>query len=95
MYKIYISGQVESFLGSLASTPKLRLRAALAKLANEKGDILGLENELIGFSRLKVGRYRVVFRYVAPRTIDCIFAEERKLVYEIFAALLSEKMESR
>jgi mRNA interferase RelE/StbE len=36
----------------------------------------------------------VVFRYVEPRTIDCIFVEERKLVYEIFAALLSEKLAS-
>jgi len=82
-------------LGELAPTPKLRLRAALAKLANEKGDLIALENELAGFSRLKVGRYRVVFRYVEPSTIDCIFVEERKLVYEIFAALLSEKLESR
>ena len=86
---------MERFLGSLAPTPKLRRRAALAKLANEKGDILALENELVGFSRLKGGRYRVVFRYVEPSTIDCIFVEERKLVYEIFAALLNEKMESR
>ncbi|MBC7368243.1 MAG: transposase domain-containing protein [Undibacterium sp.] len=28
-------------------TPKLRLRAALAKLASEKGDIIALENSLI------------------------------------------------
>jgi mRNA interferase RelE/StbE len=41
-----------------------------------------------------VGRHRVVFRCVDPHPIDCIFVEERKLVYEIFAALLSEKFES-
>ena len=94
MYKVCISEQVEGFLAGMAPTPKLRLRAALAKLANEKGDIIALENELAGFSRLTVGRYRVVFRYVEPHTIDCIFVEERKLVYEIFAALLSEKFEA-
>jgi hypothetical protein len=33
---------VARFLGSLAPTAKLRLRAALAKLTNEQGDILAL-----------------------------------------------------
>ena len=35
MYKVCISEQVEAFLAGMAPTPKLRLRAALAKLADE------------------------------------------------------------
>jgi mRNA interferase RelE/StbE len=94
MYKVRISEQVERFLQSLAPTPKLRLREAMGQLARHKGDIKALENDLSGFSRLKVGRYRVVFCYAEPSTIDCVFAEERKLVYEVFAALLREQFET-
>ena len=94
MYRVRISEQVERFLLSLAPTPKRRLREAMGRLARQQGEIKVLENDLNGFSRLKVGRYRVVFCYVEPSTIDCIFVEERKLVYEVFAALLREQFET-
>jgi len=94
MYKVRISEQVERFLQRLAPTPKHQLREAMGQLARQQGDIKALENDLIGFSRLKVGRYRIVFCYVEPSTIDCVFAEERKLVYEVFAALLREQFET-
>lgn len=93
-YKVRISEQVEGFLRSLAPTPRRRLRDAVGKLAREQGDIKALENDLSGFYRLKVGRYRVVFCYTEPSTVDCIFAEERKLVYEVFAELLRERFET-
>jgi len=94
MYRVRISEQVERFLQSLAPIPKRRLREAMGRLARQQGEIKVLENDLSGFSRLKVGRYRVVFCYVEPSTIDCIFVEERKLVYEVFAALLREQFET-
>ncbi len=90
MYKINTSEQVAGFIARLAPTPRLRVRKAITNLARDVGDIRALENDLSGFYRLKVGQYRVVFCYAAPSTIDCIFAEERKLVYEIFSALLRE-----
>jgi mRNA interferase RelE/StbE len=61
-------------------------------LANGKGAVISLEDNLAGFHRLKVGRYRVIFCYVTPMTVDCIFAEERKLVYEVFSSLLRENL---
>ena len=90
MYKGNTSEQVDAFLVRLAPTPRLRLREAMGKLRTEGGDIRVLEGDLSGFYRLKRGRYRVIFCYAEPRTIGCIFAEERKLVYEIFSALLRE-----
>ena len=90
MYKVNTSEQVDAFLSRLAPTPRLRLREAIGKLRTEGGDIRTLESDLSGFCRLKSGRYRVIFCYSEPSTIDCIFAEERKLVYEIFSALLRE-----
>ena len=92
MYKVRISEQVESFLATLPPEPKHQLKTALAKLEHEQGNITALENELAGFSRLRVGRYRVVFCYVEPHTIDCIFAEDRKLVYALFGALIREHL---
>lgn len=65
------------------------LKRAILQLANERGDIRALGDDLSGYYRLKVGRYRVVFRYLPGRIIDCVYANERKLVYEVFAAEMS------
>jgi mRNA interferase RelE/StbE len=92
MYKVRVSAQVEAFAQTLAPTPRRALRAGMAGLAHEDGDRRALEDDLAGFWRLRVGRIRVIYGHVAPQTIDCIFAEERKFVYELFGALLREQM---
>jgi len=83
-----------SFLKSLAPEPRRRIRDALRGLQQGKGDILALEQELTGFCRLRVGRYRVIFHYV-PKSNGpecfCDYAESRNLIYEHFAAVLSEE----
>lgn len=93
MARVRISPQVEAFLGRLAPEPRRKLRAALVGLGKPTGDIKPLENELAGLYRLRVGRYRVIFSYAAPDTVDCIYAEERRIIYEVFAALLREKLD--
>jgi mRNA interferase RelE/StbE len=90
MYNVRVSAQVEAAARTLAPTPRRAVRAALAGLAHERGDLKALEGTLAGFWRLRVGRHRVVFCYVAPRTIDCLFLEERNVVYEIFSTLLRD-----
>jgi len=95
LYKIHVSSQVEEFVCSLAPAPKHAIREAIARLDKQRGDIRALENDLAGFSRLRVGRYRVIFTHAPGMTIDCLFAEERKLVYEIFGALLRELLEGK
>ncbi|AHF91105.1 hypothetical protein OpiT1DRAFT_02515 [Opitutaceae bacterium TAV1] len=95
MYKVRISEQVEFFLRTLPPGPKHAVREAVARLASQKGQIKALENELSGFWRLRVGRYRVIFTYARPMTIDCLFAEERKLVYEVFGELMKEKLQGQ
>lgn len=59
-------------------------KRAVLGLATEKGDIKALGDKLSGYYRLKVARYRIIFRYTPERTIECVFAEERKLIYEVF-----------
>ena len=57
-----------------------------------KADILPLEENLAGFWRLRVGRFRIVFDYESSTTIRCLFIEERRLVYKVFAAMLKERL---
>ncbi|MSU49030.1 MAG: hypothetical protein EXS37_08095 [Opitutus sp.] len=65
------------------------VKEAIRALAEEKGDIRALHDDLSGWNRLKVGRYRLIFRYVAGRKIQCVYLNDRKLVYELFAAEMS------
>lgn len=91
MSKVYISEQVIAFMHRQAPEPRRSLKAALVDLEKGKGDLIALEENLAGFWRLRVGRFRIVVRYEEDR-IDCVFAEERRLVYELFAAMLREKL---
>jgi mRNA interferase RelE/StbE len=90
MHKVRTSPQVDAYLATLPPEIKHRLRLAMRALAKGRGDVRALEDELAGFHRLRVGRHRVVFCYRDDQWIDCIFAEERKLVYELFSALLRD-----
>lgn len=82
--KVELSVQVAEFARRLAPEPRRALRRALGRLASGAGDIKGLEGPLQGYSRLRVGGYRVVF-WDSARRIECVFAEHRSIVYEVFA----------
>jgi mRNA-degrading endonuclease RelE of RelBE toxin-antitoxin system len=69
------------------------LRLALRGLEQERGDIRPLEGELKNYHRLRVGVWRIIFRYGPVRggvqTIYCAFAENRSIVYLLLEELLS------
>jgi mRNA-degrading endonuclease RelE of RelBE toxin-antitoxin system len=92
--KIRVEEQVEAFVKSLAPDPRKRLRLAIKGLADARGDIKSLEGNLAGYCRLRVAGYRVISKERTERgsrVIDCIYAERRALVYEIFVHLLTEQ----
>ena len=92
--RIRVATQVEAFVKSLAPDPRRRLRLAIKGLADGRGDIKSLEGNLAGYCRLAVTGYRVIYKERAERggrVLDCVFAERRALVYEIFARLLIEQ----
>ncbi|HEV2803508.1 MAG TPA: hypothetical protein VGW57_01125 [Chthoniobacterales bacterium] len=71
------------------------LREALRGLTRERGDIRALEGPLEDYHRLRVGGYRVIFKYelsAKRRTIRCIYAERRSAVYETFQQLLRKHL---
>ncbi|HVU38923.1 MAG TPA: hypothetical protein VHC95_11360 [Opitutales bacterium] len=86
------SRQVIDFACRLAPVPRRMLKRALADLRNDGGDIQPLEANLTGYHRLRVGRFRVIFKYQPGNVIDIIFVEERALVYEVFEAELTRKL---
>jgi mRNA-degrading endonuclease RelE of RelBE toxin-antitoxin system len=83
-YRVQSREQVNRFFGTLAPETRRKLRQALRELEAEKRDILPLRENLAGFHRLRVGGYRIIFRYLPGRIIECVFAEKRSLVYQLF-----------
>ncbi len=89
--KVRVAPHVEAFVKSRAPGPRKRLTRAVKALARQAGDIRPLEGPLAEYSRLRVGGYRVIFteKFAAgERRIDCVFAERRSIVYDLFEQLL-------
>jgi mRNA interferase RelE/StbE len=91
--KVELEQQVVDFIRSLPPEPRLALRRGLKNLEKEEGDIRALEGELEGFYRLRVLRYRIIFFYHVRgdrRTIRCVYAAPRSIIYEVFAERFRE-----
>ena len=93
--RVRLTAQVVDFVRSQAPEPRRRLRQPLRNLTQEKGDLLALEAPLQDYHRLRVGPYRIILRYAGKKTIECIFAERRSIVYEVFADALIERLTRR
>jgi mRNA-degrading endonuclease RelE of RelBE toxin-antitoxin system len=81
------------YLQRLAPKPRHARRLAIRALAQKRGDIKPLTNDLEGFCRLRVSNHRVIFEYEMVRrtpTITCVFAGPRKWIYEVFQSRLME-----
>jgi mRNA interferase RelE/StbE len=93
---VELEQQVVNFVRSLPPQPRQALRRALKNLEWELGDIRALEGDLVGFYRLRVQRYRVIFSYEIRdrrRVIRCVHAAARSIVYEIFAQRLRDLLD--
>jgi mRNA-degrading endonuclease RelE of RelBE toxin-antitoxin system len=88
--KIRISEQVAGFVKGLAPEPRRKLRLAMKRLAKGQGDIKVLDGPLASYSRLRVSEFRIIFYPRGLNEIECIYAEKRSIVYEVFAAALRE-----
>jgi mRNA interferase RelE/StbE len=82
------------FIKRLSLVPRRVLKKALKDLGAERGDIRSLEQELAGCYRLRVGKYRVIVRHGESGSIDVLFVEERRIVYEVFEEQFAKKLRS-
>lgn len=83
-HRVLVREQVKGFIATLGPESRRKIRLALRGLESERGDCLPLKERLSGYHRLRVGSYRVVYRYVPGKVIECVFAEERGLIYNLF-----------
>ena len=89
--KISASEQVQNWLVALPPDTKKRVRRALRELEKGKGDIKPLHKELAGWSRLRVGGLRIVFRPLPGQIIRLQYADTRDVVYENFLKVLARR----
>ena len=94
MLKIDVKQPVYDFIRRQAPEPRRALKRALKELEHERGDILSLEQPLDGYYRLRIGKFRLIFRYSNAGIIEAIFLEERSMVYEVFEAQLIARLKS-
>jgi len=90
--RVRVGWRVEDFLGTLAPEPRRGLWRGIKGLAKGEGDIKQLEGKLASFSRLRVGRMRVIYdvQIVAgDRQVLCLFAGHRATVYTLVEQLLA------
>ena len=81
--------QVTEYVKRLAPEQRRAIKAGLRVLESGKAaDTQPLEDELEGFYRLRVGKFRIVDRYLPEVGISCEFVEVRRLVYERFTSML-------
>lgn len=79
------SDQVVGALKGLHPGVRRDIRRALHELnAGKKRDVAGLTGKLAGFRRLRVGKYRIVFRYSDAGELIAEFLGLRETVYESF-----------
>lgn len=96
--RVEVEQQVLDFIASLPPEPRRSLRRAIRQLANWRGDIRQLEGPLEGFYRIRIQRYRIIFfvhQLARRRTIRCVYAAPRNIVYEIFARQLTDLLRER
>jgi len=93
--EVRVGGQVEKFVKGLAPEPRRGLTRAIKGLAQGQGDVKLLEGRLAGYYRLRVANYRVIYHESARsgvRSLNCLYANYRSVVYEMFAAILAEQL---
>jgi mRNA interferase RelE/StbE len=83
-YIVDIWPQVQAFYAELGMTYRRETKRALMALRREQGDIKALGDDLEGFYRLRVGPFRMIFRYRTGRVIECVYMNRRSVVYEVF-----------
>ena len=81
--KVLVSEQILERLRTIHPNHRRDIRTALRELAKGSGDVKELVGRLAGFYRMRIGRYRIVYRY-RDEHLEAIFLEQRSIMYELF-----------
>lgn len=91
-YKVIVTELAAEFVKRLSPDPRRAIKKAFKDLRMERGEIRSLEDPLTGHYRIRVGKYRIIFRYQDNMTIEVVFVEERKIVYEVYEEQFARKL---
>lgn len=83
-YRVKVREQIWKFYSRLGPQDRRAVKRAIKQLSGEYGDIRALRERLEGYYRLRIGTYRVIFRYLDERVIECVYMNDRALVYDVF-----------
>ena len=89
--KLTLDQQSADFIRRQPPEPRRMLREALHEIAEGKTFPVPLTDDLEGFYKVRVSGYRMILRAEASETgpaFDVVFAERRKVVYEIFKQMI-------
>jgi mRNA-degrading endonuclease RelE of RelBE toxin-antitoxin system len=92
MRRVVVHPEAEAFVRALAPEPRRRLVQAMKRLP--AGDTKPLEGRLCGYWRLREGGYRIIYADTVKegvRTFDCLLAERRPVVCELFEQIVAEQ----
>ena len=89
--RVTLEPQPRDFINRQPPETRIRLREALHGV--ERGEInpAMLEDDLEGFYKVRMDRYRFILQHVASAEgsfYRVVFCERRKVVYELFSQLL-------
>jgi mRNA interferase RelE/StbE len=87
-YRVQVREPVWKFYQRLGLQDRRAVKRAILRLSTEEGDVRALRDRLEGYYRLRVGSYRIIFRYLEGRVIDCVYMNDRALVYDVFESEL-------
>jgi len=98
--KVLWSPQVEKYVRSQAPVPRRELWREIKNLSTWDGrenppHILHLEDDLSGYSRVRIKGDRIIFRQDfenGQRVIKCLYARDRNTIYEVFRELLLDEL---
>jgi mRNA interferase RelE/StbE len=83
-----VADQILDYVRRLHPAQRQSVKAALRTLeTGAPADIIALEDDLEGFYRLRVGKFRIVYRYLQDGEISCEFIDVRATVYERFTPM--------
>jgi mRNA-degrading endonuclease RelE of RelBE toxin-antitoxin system len=94
-YRVKLRAQVREFIESRAPESRTKLKTVLRGLEKGEGDDRALREALSGFYRTRVGSYGILYRYMPGRMIECVFAGERSMVYQLFARELMDRLRNQ
>jgi mRNA-degrading endonuclease RelE of RelBE toxin-antitoxin system len=87
-YRVQVREPVWKYYQQLGPEDRRAVKRAILQLDRERGDIRALRDRLDGYYRLRVGSYRVIYRYLPGRVIECVYMNNRALVYDVFESEL-------